>query len=204
MGLEIYNALPMHAAMLGDAVRHNAFACAIAQSVRPGDVVLDVGAGTGVLAMMAAQAGAARVYAVEASPIAQIAEANAKGFGRRITVINERIEDVILPERVDVIVSEWLGAFGIDENLLPMALIARDRWLKPSGKMLPQHVTALAMPIKAQALAGTQPIKTNATSAEPALRWAAQGLARNNGLAQQQHLWTTDVDHISLEAARGI
>jgi type I protein arginine methyltransferase len=202
MGLEIYNAPPMHAAMLGDTIRHNAFARAIARSVRPGDVVLDVGAGTGVLAMMAAQAGAARVYAVEASPIAMIAKANARAFDGRIFVINERIEDVVLPERVDVIVSEWLGGFGIDENLLPMALVARDRWLKPGGKMLPLRVTALAMPVDAQALLRTQPIKTNAMSAEPRLRWAAEGLVGDIGLAPPQPLWTTDVDQIALETAR--
>jgi protein-L-isoaspartate O-methyltransferase len=202
MGLEIYNAPPMHAAMLGDTVRNSAFARAIAQSVRPGDVVLDVGAGTGVLAMMAAQAGAARVYAVEASPIAQIAQANAKGFGGRITVIKGRIEDVILPEPVDIIVSEWLGAFGIDENLLPMALIARDRWLKPGGKMLPLRVTALAMPVDVQALAGARAIKTNSSGAEPVLRWSAEGLLASAGMAPPQSLWATDVDQISLETAR--
>jgi SAM-dependent methyltransferase len=202
VGLEIYNTPPMHAAMLGDAVRHNAFARAIAQSVRPGDIVLDVGAGTGVLAMMAVYAGAARVYAVEASPIAQIAQANARTFGGRITVIKERIEDVVLPEHVDIIVSEWLGAFGIDENLLPMALIARDRWLKPGGKMLPQRVTALAMPVDAEALAGARALKTNDGRAEPVLRWSAQGLPDTAGLAAPQALWTTDVDQIALETAR--
>ncbi len=63
-------------------------------------------------------------------------------------IIQENIETVKLPEQADVIVSEWMGYFGVDENLLAPVLSARDRWLKPGGKMLPENVTARMAPIE--------------------------------------------------------
>ena len=59
-----------------------------------------------------------------------------------VRVIQGDITDVELPERVDVIVSEWLGGFGIDEGMLVPVIAARDRWLKPGGVMIPRSVTA--------------------------------------------------------------
>ena len=114
--------------------------------VRPGDVVLDVGAGTGILSLFAARAGAARVYAVERTTVAVLAQelAAANGFAEIVQVIHGDIMDIELPERVDVIVSEWLGGFGIDEGMLVPVIAARDRWLKPGGVMIPSSVTAWA------------------------------------------------------------
>ena len=57
-------------------------------------------------------------------------------------MIQSDIMDVELPEHVDVIVSEWLGGFGIDEGMLVPVIVARDRWLKPGGKMIPRSVIA--------------------------------------------------------------
>jgi type I protein arginine methyltransferase len=112
--------------------------------VHPGDVVLDVGAGSGVLSLFAARAGAARVYAVEQTSIAVLAQelATSNGVADVVQVIQADITEVELPERVDVIVSEWLGGFGIDEGMLPQVIIARDRWLRPGGLMIPDSVTA--------------------------------------------------------------
>ena len=76
-------------------------------------VVLDVGTGTGILAFFAIQAGARRVYAVDASESAKIAQVlvESNGLADRITVIQGRIEDLKLPERVDIIISEPIGTF---------------------------------------------------------------------------------------------
>ena len=136
----------MHRSMICDRVRTEAFKRAIDSVVRSGDVVLDAGAGSGILSVFAARAGAARVYAVEQTSIAVLAQelAAANGVSEIVRVIHGDVTDVEPPERVDVIVSEWLGGFGIDEGMLVPVVVARDRWLKPGGIMIPRSVTAWA------------------------------------------------------------
>ena len=73
MALEIYERLDIHQGMCADAVRNQAYRRALEAAVREQSVVLDVGTGTGLLARYAARAGARRVYAIEQSPIAEIA-----------------------------------------------------------------------------------------------------------------------------------
>ncbi len=147
--MSFYGFLGIHRTMLRDEVRNQVFRQAIRDTVRPGDVVLDLGAGTGILSLFAAQAGAARVYAVERSPIARFAETliRQNGFQDHIEVIEGDIRQIRLPSKVDVIVSEWLGAFGVDENMLAPLLLARDRWLLPGGRMVPFSVTAWLAPL---------------------------------------------------------
>lgn len=137
-----------HRLMVRDSVRTDAFHRAITAAVTPGDVVLDVGAGSGILSLFAARAGARRVYAVECTPIARLASrlAQVNRLTGTVQVIEAPIESVTLPERVDVIVSEWLGTIGVDENLLGLVLTARDRWLRPGGRVVPRHVTAWMAP----------------------------------------------------------
>ncbi|KUF92759.1 Tartrate-resistant acid phosphatase type 5 [Phytophthora nicotianae] len=104
-------------------------------------VVLDVGTGSGILSIWAAQAGARKVYAVEATDIAQQARKVIKANNQDhiITVIQSKIEDVELPEKVDVVISEWMGYFLLRESMFDSVIVARDRWLKPEGAMFPSH-----------------------------------------------------------------
>jgi SAM-dependent methyltransferase len=149
MTLEInYWNLEGHEPMLFDAVRCEAFRRAIAGAVGPGDAVLDLGAGTGILSVFAALAGARVVYAVERTHIADLARkiAAENGFGDRIRVLQGDMETLDPPEPVDLIVSEWLGGYGVDENLLPVVVMARDRWLRPEGRMVPGTVEAWMAP----------------------------------------------------------
>ena len=137
-----------HESMLRDSVRCEAFRRAIVDTVTPGCAVLDIGAGTGILSLFAAQAGARVVYAVERTHIAELAQriVSENGFGDRINVLQNDIETLELPEKVDVIVSEWLGGYGVDENLLPVVALARDRWLKPGGRVIPETVKSWIVP----------------------------------------------------------
>jgi precorrin-6B methylase 2 len=146
---EPYARLSMHRWMLGDAVRNEAYRIAIAKVVRPGDRVLDMGAGSGVLSIFAAQAGAAKVYAVERTAISEVAEEiiASNGFSDRIEVMRADLEDVELSGPVDVIMSEWMGGIGIDENMLAPLVIARERWLRPGGTIIPARVTAFLAPM---------------------------------------------------------
>ncbi|WVZ17965.1 hypothetical protein V8G54_005287 [Vigna mungo] len=105
-----------------------------------GRVVVDVGAGSGILSLFAAQAGAKHVYAVEASEMAEYARKLIAGnpiLGQRITVIKGKVEDVELPERADILISEPMGTLLVNERMLESYVIARDRFLTPNGKMFP-------------------------------------------------------------------
>jgi predicted RNA methylase len=137
--------------MLSDKVRMRAFREAIQRTVRPGDVVVDLGAGTGVLGIWALQAGAARVYAIEQSESIELARAIARANAceDRMVFLQQNSLDVVLDEPADVLISETLGSFGIDENLLRFLPDARDRLLKPGGRMLPSALRLFAAPAEA-------------------------------------------------------
>ena len=146
--MSAYAELSIHRWMLRDRVRNEAYRKALSHLVKPGDVVLDMGAGTGILSIFAAAAGARKVYAVERTEIAAIARRQiaANGHADRIEVLEADLEDISLPEKVDVLVSEWMGGFGVDENMLAPLVIARDRWLAPGGTIIPGTVTAVLAP----------------------------------------------------------
>lgn len=146
--MSTYGELHVHRWMLGDSVRNEAYRRAIDHVVKPGQVVLDMGAGTGILSIFAAAAGARKVYAVERTGVAAVARlmAERNGFADRIEVIEADLEEVDLPEKVDVLVSEWMGGFGVDENMLAPLVMARDRWLAPGGMIIPGRVTAMVAP----------------------------------------------------------
>jgi protein arginine N-methyltransferase 1 len=137
-----YDSLRIHELMLADGVRTMAYQRAIESTVKPGDVVLDIGTGTGALARFAARAGAGRVYAVEPTGMIELARrlAAKDRHAARIEFIRARVEEVTLPAQVDCIVSEWMGVFALQENMLPGIASARRRLLKPGGKMLPEAV----------------------------------------------------------------
>src|SRR6266516_354799 len=116
----MYAEFEVHRTMICDRARTEAFRRAIESVVRPGDVVLDIGAGSGILSLFAARAGAVRVYAVERTTAAVLAQelAAANGVAEIVQVIHGDVMDVVPPERVDVIVSEWLGGVGISDGML--------------------------------------------------------------------------------------
>eukprot|EP00029_Vermamoeba_vermiformis_P008744 TRINITY_DN4175_c0_g1_i1.p1 TRINITY_DN4175_c0_g1~~TRINITY_DN4175_c0_g1_i1.p1 ORF type:complete len:307 (-),score=24.49 TRINITY_DN4175_c0_g1_i1:5-925(-) len=127
--------------MIRDEIRTNTYRVAIMMNGLDfkDKVVLDVGCGTSILSFFCAQAGAKKVYAIDASDIAdqarRIVEHN--GMSHVIEVIKGRVEEIELPEKVDVIVSEWMGYFLLYESMFESVILARDKFLKPDGKMYP-------------------------------------------------------------------
>jgi len=147
-----YDDLEIHRLMLEDTPRTTAYQRAIENVDLKGKVVMDVGAGSGILSLFCMRAGAARVYAVEACPgmarpLREVVEAN-KGSDV-IKVVAGRVEDIpSLPEPVDVLVSEWMGFYLLHESMLDSVLHARDRFLRKDGAgvMLPSHATIYTAP----------------------------------------------------------
>ncbi|OAY55995.1 probable histone-arginine methyltransferase 1.4 isoform X2 [Manihot esculenta] len=128
--------------MLQDYVRTGTYYAAVIENRADffGRIVVDVGAGSGILSLFAAQAGAKHVYAVEASEMAEYARkliAGNPSLGERITVIKGKIEEVELPEKADILISEPMGTLLVNERMLESYVIARDRFLLPNGKMFP-------------------------------------------------------------------
>lgn len=128
--------------MLQDYVRTGTYYAAVIENRADfnGRIVVDVGAGSGILSLFAAQAGAKHVYAVEASEMADYARKLITGnpaLAERITVVKGKIEEVELPEKADILISEPMGTLLINERMLETYVIARDRFLVPDGKMFP-------------------------------------------------------------------
>lgn len=137
--------------MVFDDVRNAVYSQAIRGLVTPDSVVLDLGAGLGVHGLFAAATGAKRVYLVEPEPVIQIVGeiARANGLDDKIVVLEGRIEDVELPEQVDIIISVFTGNLLYTEDLLPSLFLARDRYLKPGGRMLPDFAELMLAPVSA-------------------------------------------------------
>lgn len=132
----------VHRLMISDHVRTDAYRRALEAAVDAGSTVLDVGTGTGILSMFAARAGAKRVYGIDSSNIVDAARelARTNSLDDRITYFRGRAEELELPEQVDLIVSEWMGFFALAECMFASVLDARDKHLKPGGRMMPSHV----------------------------------------------------------------
>ncbi len=134
--------------MMSDRIRLDAYARAINALVKPGDIVIDLGSGPGLLSLLAARAGAEKVYAIEKTDAAKLAleVAKANDLEDRIEVVAENSKNFEIPVRADVLVSETLGSFAVDENTLDFTLDARERLLKPDAILIPRRLAIWMAP----------------------------------------------------------
>ena len=150
--------LGFHRFLLEETLRVEAFRRAINSRVKPGDVVLDVGTGTGIFAFFACQAGARRVYAVEPGDVIEIARrlAEANGFADRIVFVKDVSFHVELPQKADALVTDTLGSLGVECGILVIVEDARARLLKEGAALVPEAVSVRLAPVEAPALHGRE------------------------------------------------
>lgn len=137
-----YSHFGIHEEMLKDEVRTMSYMRAIVNNKHlfKDKVVMDVGCGTGILCMFAAKAGAKKVYGIECAGIVEQARMIVKknGYEDVITLIQGKCEEIVLPvEKVDIIISEWMGYCLLYESMLDTVLFARDKWLAKDGLLFP-------------------------------------------------------------------
>lgn len=132
--------------MLKDEVRTKSYRDSIYQNrhIFKDKVVLDVGCGTGILSMFAARAGAKHVIGVDFSTIIEKAKeiVAVNGLSDKVTLLQGKMEEVKLPfDKVDIIISEWMGYFLLYESMMDTVLYARDRYLEKGGLIFPDKAT---------------------------------------------------------------
>lgn len=141
-----------HHGYLSDSVRIERYRQAIAQAIRPGDVVVDVGCGFAVLGLLCLEAGAARVYGIDRSEAIHIAReaAHRAGYGDRYVCLPGSSFRAVLPEPADVVICDHVGYFGFDYGVIATMSDARRRMMRPGGKVIPGrielHVAGVASP----------------------------------------------------------
>lgn len=139
-----YSHFGIHEEMLKDEVRTLSYRNAILNNKHlfKDKVVLDVGCGTGILSMFCAKAGAKLVIGVDMSNIIHKAReiVQANGLSEQITLIQGKMEEIEMPvQKVDIIISEWMGYFLLYESMLDTVLYARDKYLVEGGLIFPDR-----------------------------------------------------------------
>ena len=139
-----YSTFYIHEEMLKDKIRTGSYEKAIMNNkeIFKDKIVLDIGSGTGILAIFACFAGAKHVYAIEFADIADYAKEIIKlnNLQNQITIFKKKVEEVELPcDKVDIIISEWMGYFLLYESMLDTVLYARNKWLKENGILMPDR-----------------------------------------------------------------
>ena len=133
--------LHFYGQMLADAVRMEAYAAALRQTVRPDSVVMDLGCGPGVFAVLACKLGARRVYAVEPENVIGLAReiAAANGCADRIEFFDKLSTEITLPEPASIIISDLRGVLPWFEQHIPSIIDARTRLLARGGVLIPRR-----------------------------------------------------------------
>jgi Ribosomal protein L11 methyltransferase (PrmA) len=141
-----------HRTMLADHVRNRAFYAALKRVVVPGkSIVADIGAGTGLLGFMAAKLGAKKVFLLEKAEIVDVTRTLAKHNKlRNLEIVAAHSTEVEPPVRCDIVVSETLGNYPFEENIIETLQDARERYLEPDGTLIPARVAQFVAPVVAE------------------------------------------------------
>jgi protein arginine N-methyltransferase 1 len=138
-----------HRTLIADRVRNQAFHDALARVIKPGEtIVADIGAGTGLIGLIAAKLGAREVYLYEAAEVAGVAaEVIKANRARNCHLMPCHSTEMQDPPRADVIVSETLGNYALEENIVDTLADARKRHLKDGGVIIPGKISQFVAPV---------------------------------------------------------
>jgi len=142
-----------HNLMLNDKIRMIAYESAIKLAVKPGDVVVDIGTGTGILSLWALQAGASRVYGIDMDKDILIhaqRRMGSAGYHDKFIAVNNISYDVHISEKADLVISEIIGNLADNEDFQPIIKDAVERFLKPGGCLIPLSVTSYIVPVTSE------------------------------------------------------
>lgn len=144
----LYEYPSIQSSMIYDQTRSDAYYKAITEVIHPGNVVTDIGTGTGLLAFLCIKAGASRVHAIESSSMINYAKAiaAANNLFSKINFHHCNFWAAKLGEKVDVIVSELIGHLAFEEGMMEIINDAKRHFLKPDGRLIPQIVSLHAAP----------------------------------------------------------
>ncbi|KAB2858676.1 MAG: methyltransferase domain-containing protein [Bauldia sp.] len=140
-----------HRTLVADRVRNAAFHEALARVIRKGETtVADIGAGTGILGFMAARLGARSVTLYEQAEVIEVARRIAKRSGiKGCRFVAGSSLEAERPEKVDVVVSETLGNYALEEDIVETLNDAHARFLKPGGTLIPASLRQFVAPVTA-------------------------------------------------------
>lgn len=201
-----------HRRRLADEVRLEAYRQALEVTLQPGDVVIDAGAGSGALSVLAARAGAARVYAIERTELAMVARQVAldSGVGEQVVVLQDDFRQVVLPEPASVLVTETFGAWALAEAAAPDLRACAERNLLPGGITIPHSISLWLAPMRRAPLDLLRPFRQRPDGIDlTCLREDARGQSANRLIRPEQlgapvqlgtFPLTWDLDHEVLEA----
>jgi ubiquinone/menaquinone biosynthesis C-methylase UbiE len=170
-----HSALEEHWGYVADPVRLDRFQRAISSVVKPGDLVADLGCGSGVLTLFALEAGAGHVYAIDSSRMLAVARESIarSGSADRVSFIQGRSQKTALPERVDVVICDHVGWFGFDYDIIGLLADARRRFLKGGGVSIPSSVTLKLAAVESD-LCRAAADRWTTSEVPPAYRWLRQ------------------------------
>ncbi len=143
--------LSEHLQYLNDAVRNDAYCRAVKEVLRPGDVAIDLGSGTGILGLICARAGAGRVIAVDRSEMIEASQTAFRDNGYSDISEHHHLpsSELSLPERADGVIADQASCIGVFAGLIESFFDARERLLKPGGWLIPSHLSMVAALVSA-------------------------------------------------------
>jgi len=145
-----------HRTLIADRVRNEAFEKALGTVIKKGETtVADIGAGTGLLGLMAVKCGAREVFLYETAEVAGVAAKVLKANGaRNCHLIPCHSTEMVDPPKVDVVVSETLGNYALEEHIIETLADAKKRFLKPGGTMIPRRIEQYVAPVVSDRIHG--------------------------------------------------